>query len=94
MEIIFNGEILGLMSSKHYTKEQAREFLRQCALNEICSVSDYHKFNDKVFCVFLKYGLQLKAKEEGFFSGDEWSNPDCRDELIKRAKQLLDKHIK
>jgi len=93
MDIIFIWEILGLMSSKHYTKEQAREFLRQEALYEICSVSDFNKFYDKIFCVFLKYGLGLTAKEEIFFSGDEWSNPDCRDVLIERIKQFLDKHI-
>ena len=94
MNIIFVGKILGLMNTKHHTVEQAREFLRQEALNEICSVSDYDKFHDQVFCVFAKYGLQLTAKERCFFSGDEWSNPDYRDELIKRVKQFLDKHIK
>lgn len=94
MDIILIGKILISMSSKKYTKEQAREFLKQQALNEICSVSDYNKFNDQIFCVFLKYGLQLNAKEEGFFSGDEWSNPDCRDLLIKRVKQFLDRYIR
>lgn len=94
MDIIFVGKILGLMNSKHHTVEQAREFLRQEALNEICSVSDFNKFNDIVFCVFLKYGLGFTAKEERFFSGDEWSNPDCKDELIKRVKLFLNRHIR
>jgi len=94
MSIILIGNILGLMNTKHHTVEQAREFLRQEALNEICSVSDYSKFHDQVFCVFAKYGLQLTAKERGFFSGDEWSNPDCRYLLIIRVKQFLDKHIR
>ena len=88
------GIILFLMSNIHYTKEEAREFLKQEALNEICCVSDYHKFRDRVFCVFAKYGLQLEAKKEEFFSGAEWSNPDGRDALIEKVKQFLDKHIK
>lgn len=82
------------MSSKHYTPKQAREFLRQEALTEICSVSDYNKFRDQVFCVFAKYGLQLEAKKEEFFSGAEWSNPDGRDALIEKVKQFLNKHIR
>jgi len=94
MNIIFVGKILVLMNSKNHTVEQAREFLRREALNEICSVPDYNKFHDQIFCVFAKYGLLLTAKEEGFFSGDEWSNPDPRDVLIKRVKQFLDKHIR
>ena len=82
------------MNIKHHTKEQAREFLRQEALNEICSVSDFNKFTDQVFCVFLKYGLGFTAKEEGFFFGDEWNNPNCRDLLIKKVRRFLSKHIK
>ena len=81
------------MSNIHHTKEEAREFLKQEALNEICSVSDYHKFHDQVFCVFAKYGLQLAGKEEKFFSGDEWNDPDSKEALIKKVKQFLDEHI-
>lgn len=44
MDIILLVIFLILMSSKIHTVEQAREFLKQQALNEICSVSDYHKF--------------------------------------------------
>ncbi len=82
------------MSIKPLTKEQAREFLKQCALNEISEVTDFTYFYRRVFCVFAKYGLQLEAKEEKFFSGDEWSNPNCRDVLINKVKQFLNKHIK
>ncbi|MBY9016838.1 MAG: hypothetical protein KGD68_14205 [Candidatus Lokiarchaeota archaeon] len=82
------------MSKIHYTKEEAREFLRKEALSEICSVSDFNKFHDQVFCVFAKYGLQLEAKKEEFFSGEEWRKPECRDALIEKVKQFLDKHIK
>ena len=85
--------VLVLMSNIQHTKEEAREFLKQEALNEICSISDYRKFRDRVFCVFAKYGLQLAAKDENFFSGDDWTNPDSRDALIKKVKRFLDKHV-
>lgn len=76
-----------------HTKEQAREFLIQEALNEINENSDFSKFNSDVFCVLAKYGLNLKAEGENFFSGDEWSNPSQRDILIKRVEQFLIKNI-
>ena len=82
------------MDSKKFTKEQAREFLKQEMLKEICNVSDFTRFHTRVYYVIAKYGLQLKAKEEGFFSGVEWSNPACRDILIKKVEQFLDKDIK
>jgi len=82
------------MVSNRFTKEQAREFLKQDALKEINKKSDFTGFHDRVFCVVAKYGFQLKAKEEGLLSGDEWSNPACKDILMERVKQFLDKHIK
>ena len=77
-----------------HTKEQAREFLKQEALKEICEKSDFAQFPTRVFCVIAKYALQLNAKKENLLSGDEWSNPACRKMLIKRVELFLDKHIK
>lgn len=82
------------MSSKHLTVEQAREFLKQEALKEISDISDFTQFHTCVFCVIAKYGFQLKAKEEGLLSGDEWSNPACKDILVERVEEFLNKHIK
>jgi len=82
------------MSSKNHTKEQAREFLKQEALKEICQITDFTQFYTRVFCVIAKYGFQLEAKEEGLLMGDEWSNPECKDVLVKRVELFLDKHIK
>jgi len=76
-----------------HTKEQAQQFLIQHALNEINENTVFSKFSRRVFCVFAKYGLQLKAKEEEFFSGDEWSSPSHREILVKRVEQFLIKHI-
>ncbi len=82
------------MDSKQFTNEQAREFLKREALNEINEKTDFTKFQGRVFCVLAKYGLQLEAKKEDFFSGAEWSNSESREALIKQVKQFLDKHIR
>lgn len=81
------------MKNRIHTKEQARIFLVQNELNEIIEINDFSKFYRKVFCVFANYGFLLNAKREDFLSGDEWSNPDCREVLVKRVKQFLIKHI-
>jgi len=80
------------MNSKH-TKEQAREFLKQEALKEINEHTDFIKLQDKVFCVFAKYGLQLKAKKEKFLIGDEWNDPASKDMLMKRITQFLNENM-
>ena len=82
------------MDSLKHTKEEAREFLKQEALKEINGAVDFTGFQNRVFCVMAKYGLQLTAKEEGLLSGDEWSNPTSKDILMKKVTQFLDKHIK
>ena len=75
------------------TKEEARRFLIQHALNEICEVSDFSKFHTRVFCVFAKLGLSLDAKKDNFLSGSEWSNLAQKDILIKRVEHFLIEHI-
>ena len=82
------------MNSKNHTIHQAREFLKQEALKEICGSIDFTKFQGQVFCVVAKYGLQLEAKKENLLSGDEWNNPAFKDILIKRVTQFLDTHVK
>ena len=83
-----------LMNNTIHTKEEAREFLKQEALKEIIGISDFTKFHNRVFCVIANYGFQLEAKEERLLSGVEWSDPACKDMLIKRVEQFLDKHLK
>ena len=82
------------MTSNIHTKEQAREFLKNEALKEISDGSDFTLFQTRAFCVIAKYGLQLDAKKEELFSGDEWSNPTCKGELVKKIEQFLNKHIR
>ena len=94
MDIILRSNSLILMSSNNHTKEQAREFLKQHALNEISDITDFTRFHTRVYYIVAKYGLQVKAKEDQFFSGDEWDNPACKAALIKKTEQFLDRYIK
>ena len=82
------------MNIKLHTKKQAREFLKQEALKEICDSIDFTKFQGQVFCVVAKYGLQLEAKEEGLLTGDEWNDPTLKEALKTRVEQFFDKHFK
>jgi len=82
------------MNNKPHTKEQAREFLKQEALNEINDNADFTQFQGHIFCVIAKNGLQLEAKKENLLSGDEWSNLAFKEILLKKVEQFLDAHIK
>ena len=82
------------MNKTNLTNEEARELLKQEALKEIRSVSDFIKFHGQVFCVIAKYGFQLKAKEKNLLSGHEWSNPAFKDILLEKVEHFLDKNIK
>ncbi len=82
------------MNSLQYTKEQAREFLKQEALKEIKGCKDFTKLQGRAFCVVAKYGLQLEAKKEGLLTGDEWNDPDCVDLLVEKIELFFDKHFK
>ena len=77
-----------------HTSEQVRQFLKQQALNEIYDISDFSSFYRSTYYIVAKFGLQLKAKEDELFSGDEWYDPAHRDVLIKRLEQFLNKYIK
>lgn len=81
------------MDSKEFTNEQAREFLKREALKEINEITDFTKFQDHIFCVIAKYGLQLEAKGENLLSGDEWCNPAFKEVLLKKVEQFLDAYI-
>lgn len=72
--------------------KQARQFLYQQGFNEICEISDFTKFCNRSYYIIAKYGLQLKAKEDNLFAGDEWDDPVCRDNLVKRIEKFLKKH--
>ena len=71
------------MKAKSKEVKQARYSLIQCAFDKICNVPGYSNFRRNTFCVIVHLGLQLKAKENKLFNGDEWDNPECKDELLE-----------
>lgn len=81
------------MNKNSHKNEQARQFLYQQAFNEICEFSDFSKFYNRSYYIIAKYGLLLKAKEYNLFAGDEWDDPVCSDDLVKRIEKFLKKHI-
>ncbi len=72
----------------------ARKMLIQDALDEFINKKGFRDFSRSAFCAIAKFGLQLDAKQENLFNSEEWSNPECKDELIKKVKKFLVKHIK
>ena len=74
--------------------EQARNLLVQMALDEICSEENFNDFYRHAYYVIAKLGLQRKAKEGQLFTGKEWSNPLCKDYLMKKLENFLTKHIR
>lgn len=86
--------MIHLMTAKSDEIKQARWSLIQHALDEICNVPSYSNFRSNTFYVIAKLGLQLKKREEKLFDTDDWHNPKCRDELIKKIREFLIKHIR
>ena len=72
----------------------ARKMFIQDALNEIIDVKYHYEFRRRAFCVIAKLGLQMDAKRENLFLFEEWSNPERKEDLIRRIEKFLVKHIK
>ena len=66
LEFKSNSKFFKFMIVNRSNPEEARKFLLQHALSEIEEPADFSKFYTRVFCVFAKYGLLMKTKEEMF----------------------------
>lgn len=86
--------MIHLMSAKSEEVKQARWSLIQHAFDEICNVPSYSNFRRNCFHVIAKLGLQLKAREEKLFDTDDSHDPECRDELTKKMREFLIRHIR
>ncbi len=82
------------MVSKSDKCKQARRELIQQALDEICETPDFNSLYSRTYCVLAKFWLHIKAEKENLFKAEEWSNPKGRDELLKKIKEFLIKHIR
>ena len=73
---------------------EARRMMVQGAIDEITNVQNFTKFYQSSFYQIAKFGLQLDAKREKLFASNNWSNPQCKDELIEIIRKFLVRHIK
>jgi len=74
--------------------KQARRELIQQTLNKITETRDFIELKTTTFVVLAHLWLQKTAEEENLFKAEEWSNPECRDELIEKVKEFLIRHIR
>ena len=74
-------------------EQKRRNFIEQ-TLDKIRNVPRYSNFYLETFCVIANFGLQIKAKQERLFENEDWNDPGCRDELIKKVERFLNKYIK
>ena len=74
-------------------KETKKRFLEQI-FNEVDNVSYYCSFYLTIFNIIAKLRLYNKEKKEKLFETGDWTNEEQREELIKKVKQFLIKHIK
>lgn len=72
----------------------ARKMLIQDAMEEFIKKKDFRDFSRSAFCVIAKFGLQLDAKQENLFNSEEWSNPERKEDLIRRIEKFLVKNIR
>ncbi len=82
------------MTSKNPKYVEARKMMVQDAIDEITNVPNFSDFYQRSFYQIAKFGLQLKAREEKLFASDNWSDPQCNDELIENVSKFLVKHLK
>ncbi|KKL49646.1 hypothetical protein LCGC14_2313440 [marine sediment metagenome] len=83
-----------LMKSTNPKYVAARKMLVQDAIDELTQVQNFSNFYQRSFYQIAKYGLQLKARGEKLFASDNWSYPQCKDELIEKIRKFLEKHLK
>ncbi len=72
--------------------ELKRAQFTQEILDSIRNVPKYCSFYSHVFNRFAALGLQIKAKKEGFFENEDWSDLEIREELMKKVEKFIFKH--
>ena len=82
------------MPSNNPKYVEARKMMVQAAIDEISKVQNFNNFYQTFFYQIAKFGLQLDARKEKLFTSDDWSDPQCKDELIENVRKFLVKHLK
>jgi len=82
------------MTQKSEAVKQARRELIQQTLDKICETQDFSELRTSTYVVLAHLWLHKKAEEENLFKAEEWSHPECRNELIEKLKDFLYRHIR
>ncbi len=82
------------MNSNNPKYVETKKMMVQDAIDEINKVQNFNDFYQRSFYQIAKFGLQLDARKEKLFASDNWSNPQCKDELIENVRKFLTKHLK
>ena len=85
---------MSVMYEKSEEVKQARIELIQQTRDKIIETRDFSELKRTTFVVLAHLWLHKIAEEENLFRLEEWSNPECRDELLDKMKAFLVKHIK
>ena len=72
--------------------ERKRAHFTQEILDDIRNAPNYCSFYSHVFNKIAALGLQRKAKKEGFFENEDWSNLKNRDRLMRKIEKFLNDH--
>ena len=82
------------MSEKSEAVKQARRELIQQNLDKIIETRNFSDLKRTTYVVLAHLWLHKRAEEENLFKAEEWSNSECRDEIIERVKAFLIKYIR
>ena len=82
------------MYEKSEALQQARRELIQQTMDKICEPRNFRDLKSTTYVVLSHLWLHKRAEQENLFNAEEWSNPECRDELIKRIREFLIRNIR
>ena len=85
---------MSVMHEKNEAVQQARRELIQQTLDKIIEIQDFSELKQTTYVVIAHLWLHKIAEQENLFKIEEWSNPECRDELIKKIEEFLIRHIR
>ena len=73
---------------------RARRELIQQTLDTIYKVRDFRELKTSTYVALAHLWLHMKAEDENLFKAEEWSHPECRDELKEKIREFLIRHIR
>lgn len=85
---------MSVMYEKSEVVKKARRELIQQNLDKIIETRDFCELKTTTYVVLAHLWLLKIAEEENLFKLEEWSNPECRAELLKKIKEFLVRNIR